>query len=280
MEPASTLVVDAQPLQRLKGGMAWGMVAIALVVVGVVIGVTAAMLVKPQPTLPAPTFSPTVNSVDSTPLVALLPDLRASFSIATKCRHRNGGIATTTSLSVARLVSSPHPPPSPDGNPKVPPITRLPHRFALATLYFATGGDSNAWINNANWLNSNVHECDWHGWNCTMQWLLLGGNGMRGTLSREITLLPLFGLDLMTNQLTGSLPTELGQLSTLEGLRLNDNQFSAIIPTELGHLTSSLLYLTLSSGCHTYLPWPDDEAPNVAPWSESTSKGTLSIGID
>lgn len=277
MEPTTTLVVDAQPLQRLKGGVGVGHGGNSAGCRGGSdwrdsgnAGETPADIARPY--LLTHSQFRRLHSLGGTPsrFASQFLDRHEMPTSKRRDRHNNEPFSG----------SSRHPPPSPDGNPKVPPITRLPHRFALATLYFATGGDSNAWINNANWLDSNVHECDWHKWNCTMQWLLLGGNGMRGTLSREITLLPLFGLDLMTNQLTGSLPTELGQLSTLEGLRLNDNQFSAIIPTELGHLTSSLLYLTLSSGCHTYLPWPDDEAPNVAPWSESTSKGTLSIGID
>ena len=36
----------------------------------------------------------------------------------------------------------------------------LIQRYVLAVLYFATGGDTNHWANQINWLQP-VHECDW-----------------------------------------------------------------------------------------------------------------------
>lgn len=48
------------------------------------------------------------------------------------------------------------------------------------------------------------------------------------------------------NQLSGSIPPELGNLSTLQGLGLNVNQLTGSIPTQLGSL-ASLQYLGLSS---------------------------------
>ena len=50
---------------------------------------------------------------------------------------------------------------------------------------------------------------------------------------------------LQNNQLSGSIPTELGDLSSLWYLRLENNQLSGSIPTELGNL-SSLYWLLLS----------------------------------
>ena len=233
-------LVDAQPLRRRRG-LVLGLVAVAVVVVGVVIGVTVAV-VKPKPISPAPTMSPTVNAVDSTPLVALLPELRARWSNATKTAIETEG--SPQQQAFQWLVSSRHPPSSAGGVPDIPPLTRLQHRFALATLYFATGGAS-AWVINTGWLDSNVHECDWHGWNCTVHVLELSGNGMRGTLPREFCLLPMNQLNLMSNQLTGSLPTELGQSSSLETLILGRNQFRSTIPTEWSQLSSSLKILAL-----------------------------------
>ncbi|KAI8822813.1 hypothetical protein BJ741DRAFT_86809 [Chytriomyces cf. hyalinus JEL632] len=54
------------------------------------------------------------------------------------------------------------------------------------------------------------------------------------------------GTDLFNNQLTGTIPTELGQLTSLTQLYLSSNQLTGSIPTELGRLTS-LNTLSLSS---------------------------------
>ena len=45
-------------------------------------------------------------------------------------------------------------------------------------------------------------------------------------------------LRLYSNQLTGPVPTELGNLSNLENLSLNNNALTGPIPTELGSLTA------------------------------------------
>ena len=52
-------------------------------------------------------------------------------------------------------------------------------------------------------------------------------------------------LELYENQLTGSLPAELGRLTQLQRLWLQDNQLTGGIPAELGQLTQ-LQYLNLS----------------------------------
>ena len=52
-------------------------------------------------------------------------------------------------------------------------------------------------------------------------------------------------LDLSDNSLDGSIPAELGNLSSLQRLRLNSNSLSGSIPSELGDL-SSLERLVLS----------------------------------
>ena len=53
-----------------------------------------------------------------------------------------------------------------------------------------------------------------------------------------------FVIYLSTNQLSGSIPSQLGLLGSLGDLRLSGNQLSGPIPTELGNLHSlTLLYL-------------------------------------
>jgi Leucine-rich repeat (LRR) protein len=53
-------------------------------------------------------------------------------------------------------------------------------------------------------------------------------------------------LDLGRNQLTGSIPSEIWNLTNLTNLRLRSNQLTGSIPTEIGNLTN-LTYLELTS---------------------------------
>ena len=53
-------------------------------------------------------------------------------------------------------------------------------------------------------------------------------------------------LDLYNNQLTGPIPSEIGNLTNLTYLNLGDNQLIGEIPGEIGSLTN-LTYLGLSS---------------------------------
>jgi hypothetical protein len=45
-------------------------------------------------------------------------------------------------------------------------------------------------------------------------------------------------LDLDDNQFTGNIPSEIGNMVSLEALFLNRNQFQGNVPTELGFATS------------------------------------------
>ena len=53
-------------------------------------------------------------------------------------------------------------------------------------------------------------------------------------------------LNLSNNQLTGSIPPEIGNLTNLTYLRLDDNQLTGPIPPEIGNLTN-MTYLNLES---------------------------------
>ena len=89
-------------------------------------------------------------------------------------------------------------------------------RDALIALYNSTSGAD--WTNNAGWMGAAGTECDWYGITCS--------NG-------SVTELRLSG-----NSLSGSIPSELGNLTNLTGLYLNDNSLSGSIPSELGNLTN------------------------------------------
>ena len=121
-------------------------------------------------------------------------------------------------------------------------------RAALVALYNATGGPN--WTNNTNWL-SNQPVGNWHGVTVSggrVTRLALSGNQLTGSIPTQIgNLSSLRELYLQNNQLTGSIPTQLGNLSNLWLMFLGRNQLTGSIPTQLGNL-SSLRHLRLA-GC-------------------------------
>ena len=110
---------------------------------------------------------------------------------------------------------------------------------ALIALYNATDGDN--WVNNENWL-SDEPLSTWHGVTVSdgrVTGLDFEGNQLIGTIPAELgNLSSLRKLNLDNNQLTGSIPDELGDLASLTALYLRDNQLKGTIPAELGNLAS------------------------------------------
>ncbi len=113
-------------------------------------------------------------------------------------------------------------------------------RAALVALYEATGGDS--WTNNTGWKSGDPLG-DWHGVTTNsggrVTSLLLENNNLTGTIPSELgRLSSLSLLALYNNNLTGSIPAELGDLRVLTTLNLYDNTLTGSIPTELGRLNT------------------------------------------
>jgi hypothetical protein len=120
-------------------------------------------------------------------------------------------------------------------------------RQALVDLYNATNGTG--WTNHTNWNGPVGTECTWFGVNCwdtgSVQALALQNNNLRGTLPTTLgNLTHLWLLNLIENHLTGSIPTTLGNLTNLGSLYLQYNQLTGPIPTTFGNLTN-LGYLGL-----------------------------------
>ncbi|MEN8219568.1 MAG: leucine-rich repeat domain-containing protein, partial [Pseudomonadota bacterium] len=127
-------------------------------------------------------------------------------------------------------------------------VTEIPYVEceALVALYNSTGGAN--WWNNAGWNVTNT-PCSWYGVSCSgghVSELNLDYNQLTGSIPSELgNLSNLRELRLSQNQLTGSIPSELGNLSNLRELRLSHNQLTGSIPSELGNL-SNLRELRLS----------------------------------
>jgi len=124
----------------------------------------------------------------------------------------------------------------------------------LKKIYQMTGGAS--WINSTNWdvasgQTPNAEELgQWYGvtvFDGRVTQIALENNNLRGTIPWAIgNLSRLEKLDLSNNQIQGSVLPEIGKLSELRELNLASNKFSGVIPSEIGNL-HQLSYLNLRS---------------------------------
>ncbi|CAB9499061.1 LRR receptor-like serine threonine-protein kinase [Seminavis robusta] len=150
---------------------------------------------------------------------------------------------------------------------------RIKQKFALAVLYFATGGDS--WLKSNSWLNHTVHECDWFtqpafarkhvisktfpgflagflepppSTNCDNDGLYLhlwlDQNNPDGSLPEELYMLTsLQTLSIDGRNLVGTISSLIGQLTNLNGLSYANSLMTGTIPTEVGLLSNmSILF--------------------------------------
>ena len=151
---------------------------------------------------------------------------------------------------------APSPPPAPTPTDPVPTPTDVAvapspagaDREALVALYQATDGAN--WVYNANWL-SDAPLDTWYG-------VTTDANGR------------VIGLDFAKNELSGAIPSALGNLTNLTWLDLSENELSGAIPPALGNLTN-LTWLALSGnqlrGC-VPAAWR-----NVEYWNDLDSLG-------
>ena len=121
-------------------------------------------------------------------------------------------------------------------------------KAALEALYDATDGPN--WTTSTNWKTEGELST-WHGVftaaDGRVTQLYLFSNELSGEIPEELgNLSNLEELYLFNNELTGEIPEELGSLTHLEELFLHGNRLSEEIPEELGDL-SNLLYLYLNN---------------------------------
>ena len=127
-----------------------------------------------------------------------------------------------------------------------PEVAPAQDRAVLRVFYNATGGAD--WADNTAWL-SNAPLSAWHGVitdaDGRVTDLLFYDNQLTGTIPTQLgQLTELQYLNLNNNELSGTIPTELRRLTKLTGLDLGNNRLTGTIPTQLGQLTE-LRYLNL-----------------------------------
>lgn len=138
----------------------------------------------------------------------------------------------------------------------------LIQRYALASLYYATGGEQ--WLDSSSWL-TDVSECEWYsssdmGSICDVDENLLElnlrGNSLTGSLPPELNLLSnsLTTLHLGDNKISGQIPPELSDLWNLETLQLSQNQFRGTIPTLFGTMSSLRTLFLFQNSLRSAIP--------------------------
>ncbi len=129
-------------------------------------------------------------------------------------------------------------------------------REALIALYTSTNGDG--WTDKTGWKTPPLHtdgfampgtEGSWYGITVEsdhVSRIYFYQNNLTGNIPSELgNLTNLWKLELYNNQLTGSIPSQLGNMTDLLGLDLTGNQLAGCIPSQLSNLTN-LEYLRLS----------------------------------
>ena len=138
---------------------------------------------------------------------------------------------TTTAIVGQWLISSPL-------SATLPRFAN-PDRAVIEAFYRATGGRE--WDVQTHWLSNRPLD-EWAGVDTDSDGrvvrLRLEDNNLSGSIPPELgNLTRLEWLRLEDNNLSGSIPPELGNLSRLESLHLNGNNLTGSIPPALGNLT-------------------------------------------
>jgi hypothetical protein len=116
-------------------------------------------------------------------------------------------------------------------------------RYGLAVTYIQMNGT--AWKNSTKWL-SDVNECNWYGIKCDkttfqIRTINLNTNNVWGSIPSEISQLrAVSSISLSNNQLSGTIPIEIVSPPTIEHVTLSNNRMIGSISSYLVSSTSKL----------------------------------------
>lgn len=96
-------------------------------------------------------------------------------------------------------------------------------RFALASLYYSTGGPN--WTTSTNWM-SNVTHCDWYGVGCCID----EPQNVKCNKAKPYDFYSVMEVDLYNNTLAGPIPESVSLLTGLQTLFLSNNALTGSIP--------------------------------------------------
>ena len=174
-------------------------------------------------------------------------------------------------------------------------------RFTLASLYFATGGGDDTWVEN-NWLIG--PECGdenndvWFGVNCNLDGdirsIVLDDWGLSGTIPPEVGhLYRLENLILKNNpSLIGWIPVTFSHLGNLKQLALYNNNLSGVIPDIFEHTKSLKLINLEDNNIHGSIPLEirhlksletlvlkNNRMEGIVPFTQLSSTGVKYLGL-
>jgi hypothetical protein len=164
--------------------------------------------------------------------------------------HTNPPITTPTPPTPPQHVPVPIAPPiiAPTAPPVDPPVPVDDTLLVLESIYTTMNGPY--WRNQDNWM-TNTSYCSWYGIRCFMGRVdvKLNKNNLTGTLPSQLGEL-LGTIDLGNNLISGEIPESLYNNKRINALTLNDNLLTGTISEKIGEL-QFMIKLDLSNNNFT-----------------------------
>jgi len=111
-------------------------------------------------------------------------------------------------------------------------------RYALAVFYFSTKADQMPWTQMDGWMTEKG-ICEWYGIQCVPRPAEpTEANEFKNTITQYDDNDSITRMELVSNQIQGELPGELGGLSDLLTLDLQDNEIEGKMPANLAKATN------------------------------------------